>query len=211
MNIWAIVPVKPLNRAKSRLSPVLEPEQRQAFSQQMLERTIKTLQAVEAIKGILLVSRDSAALAVGRGLGAQTLTESGVPELNDSLTRATQAVKTWQANGVLVIASDIPLVTPDDLNTMLQLGRMPPSAVLAPDRRKDGTNAMLVRPPALFPYQFGPGSFERHRQSAEEAGATVKVYESETLSLDVDYPEDLDLYREKLAEFHSDESVWPTS
>ncbi len=211
MNIWAIVPVKPLNRAKSRLSPVLEPLQRQAFSRQMLERTIKTLQTVEAIQGILLVSRDSAALAVGRGLGAQTLTESGAPELNDSLTRATHAVKTWHANGVLVIASDIPLFTPGDLNAMLALGKRPPSVVLAPDRRKDGTNAMLIRPPALFPYQFGPGSFEHHRQAAEEAGASVKVYESETLSLDVDYPEDLDLYREKLAEFHSDESVWPTS
>jgi guanylyl transferase CofC like protein len=32
MSLWAIIPIKPLNRAKTRLSEVLSPEQRYEFA-----------------------------------------------------------------------------------------------------------------------------------------------------------------------------------
>jgi 2-phospho-L-lactate guanylyltransferase (CobY/MobA/RfbA family) len=63
--------------------------------------------------------------------------------------------------------------------------------VLSPDRQEDGTNAMLVVPPGLIPFAYGMESFRRHRQLAEEAGATVKIYHTESLALDIDTPEDL--------------------
>ena len=53
---------------------------------------------------------------------------------------------------------------------------------------------MLVRPPGLFPYAYGQGSFHRHVTLASEAGATVKVYHSERLALDIDVPADLEAY-----------------
>ena len=57
VNIWAIVPVKPLNRSKSRLAPVLDGKQREALSRQMLEQTLGTLNQVVGIGGILVISR----------------------------------------------------------------------------------------------------------------------------------------------------------
>jgi len=208
-NIWAIVPLKPLNRSKSRLAPVLGIEQREALSREMFVRTLKTLKQVKTIAGILVVSRDTAALSLARSLEVQTLQESGAPELNASLTRATQAVLDLNANGVLIVASDIPLLQVEDMEAMLELADSAPVTVIATDRRQDGTNAMLVRPPGLFSYAYGKGSCQKHIRAAKEAGAEVHQYNSPTLALDVDIPADLDLYRERLMAYEVSEPAWP--
>jgi len=208
-NIWVIVPLKPLNRSKSRLAPVLNIAQREALSREMFERTLVTLKQVKNIGGILVVSRDTAALALARSFEVQTLQESGAPELNASLTRATQAVIDLNANGVLIVASDIPLFQAEDIDAMIEMADSAPSVVIATDRRRDGTNAMLVRPPGLFPYAYGPGSLHKHVEAGEKAGAEIHMYDSSTLALDVDIPEDLDLYRERLMAYQVSEPAWP--
>ncbi len=209
MNTWAIVPVKPFNRSKSRLAGVLSGKQREALSRLMLEQTLRTLTEVEEISGVLVVSRDTAALSLARRYNAQTVAESGTPELNDALTRATQIViATWNARGVLVLASDIPLMRVQDIREIVALSGAPPSIVVAADRRHNGTNALLVRPPGLIPYQFGEGSFEKHVESARKMGLSAQVYSSPTIALDVDVPADLELYRDMLRERDLATPVW---
>jgi 2-phospho-L-lactate/phosphoenolpyruvate guanylyltransferase len=208
VNIWAIVPVKPFNRSKSRLAGVLSAKQRESLSRQMLEQTLQTLKQVQEITGILVISRDTAALALARQYEAQTVQETGTPELNEALTRATQVVvATWNARSVLVLASDIPLLRAQDVREVVALSDTI-GVVLASDRRHDGTNALLVRPPSLIPYQYGEGSFQRHIQESRSIGIEPKVYESPTLSLDIDVPNDLDLYREMLIERELSEPAW---
>jgi 2-phospho-L-lactate/phosphoenolpyruvate guanylyltransferase len=208
VNIWAIIPVKPFNRSKSRLAGVLSAKQRELLSRQMLEQTLQTLKQVEEITGILVISRDTAALALARHYEAQTVQESGTPELNEALTRATQVVvATWNARSVLVLASDMPLLRAQDIREVVALSDTI-GVVLASDRRHDGTNALLVRPPSLIPYRYGEGSFQRHINEARQIGIEPRVYESPTLALDIDVPVDLDLYREMLIERELSEPAW---
>jgi 2-phospho-L-lactate guanylyltransferase len=207
-NIWAIVPVKPLNRSKSRLSAVLNIEQREALSREMLERTLGILKQVEKISDILVVSRDTAALKQIRQFGVQTLQESGAPELNDSLTRATQVVGSWNASAVLIVASDIPLLQVSDIEGVIGLAGYPPTVVIATDRHQDGSNVMLVSPPGLIPYRYGVGSFHRHVEEVLAAGIEPAEFHSPTIELDVDTPDDFALYRRMLAEREIAEPVW---
>lgn len=208
MNTWAILPIKPFNRSKSRLSGVLNNAQREALSREMMEHTLSTLKQVQGLGGILVVSRDTAALSLARRFEAQTIQESGTPELNLALTRATQVVSAWNAWSVIVLASDIPLLRPEDIEEMLALGEVPNTVVIASDRRGEGTNAILMHPPALIPYCFGKGSFQKHLSEAHLAGVQVHIYQSPTLALDVDIPADLDLYREMLIERELKEPLW---
>ncbi len=208
MNTWAIVPIKPFNRSKSRLASVLNHQQREALSRKMLERTLTTLKEAEGIAGILVISRDNAALRLARRFDVQTVQESGTPELNDALTRATQVVMTWNARSVLIVASDIPLMTSKDIEAMVKLADERRVVVIASDRRGDGTNALLVRPPSLITYCYGEHSFQNHIAEATEVGAALHVYESPDLALDVDVPADLDLYRSILTERKLSEPAW---
>jgi 2-phospho-L-lactate guanylyltransferase len=193
---WAIVPVKPLYRSKSRLAEVLSPAEREELSRSMLEHTLAVLAKCEGIHGVLVVSRDPAALAVAREYGVNTVQESGSPELNEALERAAKVVTTWGAKRVLILPCDLPLVTLADVQALLANGHHVRQVAVAPDRREEGTNALLMKPPGLFELAFGVGSFPLHLQRAEEAGAVVSTIRSESLALDIDLPEDLAVYRE---------------
>jgi len=194
MNIWAIVPIKPFNRAKSRLAKVLPPEQRESLAERMFRHTLEVLISVRQIAGVMVISRDHGALAMARDYGVHTVQESGAPELNAALLRASQVIGSHGVDGVFVLPADIPFVAAEDIQEILHLGRYNTTVVLAPDARDEGTNALLVNPPGYIPFAFGGCSFRRHMMLAEEAGATVKIYRSDRIGLDIDTPDDLETY-----------------
>ncbi|MBK8026362.1 MAG: 2-phospho-L-lactate guanylyltransferase [Chloroflexi bacterium] len=195
MSIWVIIPVKPLNRAKSRLESVLTPDARARLSEFMFRRVLAAVKSTKQVAGALVISRDQHALAIARELGAHTLQESGNPELNTALTRATQVVIGWKGSAVLILPADLPLVTAEDVAAISELGLFDNTIVIATDSNRDGTNALFTRPAGIIEYAYGPSSFSRHIARAEAIGARVKVYESERLALDIDVPSDLEIYR----------------
>jgi len=193
MTLWAIVPVKPLRRGKSRLSGTLSEDERTQLNQLLLEHTLKTLSELKEIEQVLVVSRDPAALALAREYGARTVREAGSPKLNTALKRATVVAQLYATRGVLVLPADLPLITREDILVLVERAKKPPVVVIAPDRREEGTNALLICPAGLIEYDFGPGSFERHCECARQAGARLEVVSLPSLSLDLDLPEDLDM------------------
>jgi 2-phospho-L-lactate guanylyltransferase len=194
VTIWAIIPVKPLSRAKSRLESVLSPAERQQLAETMFRRVLAAVKETPQVAGTLVISRDTRALAIARDMSAHTVQESGAPELNNALMRATQVVAGWRGGAVLILPADLPLITPEDLGGMIEIGQDLQSVIIATDQNEDGTNAMLIRPPGLIDYAYGPGSFQRHVALAQEAGAKVKRYYSDRLALDIDVPADLEAY-----------------
>lgn len=198
MTLWAIVPVKPLRRGKSRLAGVLTEEERLGLNSQLLTHTVDILGEIPEIEHVLVVSRDQAALSLARAHGARTVQEKGAPELNVALTRATIVAKRYATRGVLIIPSDLPMISKEDVYAMLDMVKDPPVVVVAPDRKKTGTNALLVCPVGLIEYDYGPNSFEHHCQRARESGARLEICELPSLALDMDVPEDLELVSNEL-------------
>jgi len=191
MTLWAVVPVKPLRRGKSRLASVLSEEERTTLNRKLLAHTIETLVKIPELEQVLVISRDPEALALARYRGARTVLEDGAPHLNVALTRATVVAATYAARGILILPADLPQISEEDIRTMIKEGEEPPVVVIAPDHRKEGTNAMLINPAGLIKYVFGPNSYERHAALAEAKGAKVKILELPSLAHDVDLPEDL--------------------
>ncbi len=193
MALWAIVPVKPLRRGKSRLAKVISAEERADLNQYLLEHTIQVLSTIDEIEQILVISRDTEALSLARDLGARTVQEYGSPGLNTALTRAVEIAKSYGTCGILIIPADLPRLDAEDLKRILVHKKDPPVVVIAPDRKKEGTNALLVCPPDLIEFSYGPGSFEKHCQAALEADIRLEVCDLASLELDLDEPEDLAL------------------
>lgn len=198
MSLWVIIPVKPLKNAKSRLSPVLLPDQRFELAQAMLRHVLAVTATIQQITGVLVISRDTKALAIARETGAKTLQEGTTSNLNPALMRATMVVKSWRADAVLVLPADLPFINADDIRGLIQLA-LERSIVIATDKARDGTNALLVWPAGAIAFEYGGGSFERHIRLAESAGLQTFIYESDRLALDIDLPEDLETYQRILA------------
>ena len=120
MTLWAIVPVKPLRRGKSRLAGTLSEDERAELNRILLEHTIQTLTDLKEIEQVLVVSRDTSALALARDLGARTVQEDdGAPSLNTALKRATVVAQVYASRGVLIVPADLPLLNHDDVTTLL--------------------------------------------------------------------------------------------
>jgi len=196
MTIWAIVPVKPLRRGKSRLAGMLSEDERAELNQSLLQHTLTTLTSIKELEQVLVVSRDPHALTIARQHGARTVREDGQPQLNTALTRATVVAKVHATRGVLILPADLPLISQEDVLTLIEKVGESPVVVIAPDRHGKGTNALLICPSVLIEYDFGENSFQRHCERAKRAGARLEIVDLPSLGLDLDLPEDLELIRE---------------
>jgi len=196
MTLWAIVPVKPLRRGKSRLAGALSADERAELNLSLLNHTLKVLSGVKELEEVLIVSRDTEALKIAHQYGARTVREDGQPHLNTALTRATIMARVLATRGVLILPADLPLISQDDVLTLISKAIDPPVVVIAPDRHGKGTNALLSLPAGLIDYDFGENSFDKHCEQAKRAGARLEIVDLPSLGLDLDLPEDLEIVRE---------------
>lgn len=189
LTMFIVIPIKPFGQVKTRLSPVLSLSDRIDLSRHLLRRTI---QIAGRAGEVVVISRDASVRRLAKQAGAWALVESGT-SLNQALQQAAEWVLTRGAEVTLIVPGDLPLLRLTDLVEIIEAGRQGPSVVIAPCRRNEGTNALLLRPPNLIKFAFGPGSFERHRQAARAIGVEPIIYRSPTIALDLDLPEDLDV------------------
>jgi 2-phospho-L-lactate/phosphoenolpyruvate guanylyltransferase len=197
MTFWAILPVKPLRLGKSRLGGVLEAEERFKLNQNLLENSLKVLTAVPEIERVLVISRDPQVLALAREFKACTLQESGAHGLNTALNKATRLARSFSVQSVLAVPADLPLINVVDIQELLMLAVHPPVVVIAPDRHRIGTNALVVNPLGALRYAFGRDSFNTHCQDALCSEVRLEVAELPRLAVDLDTPDDLE-YLKKL-------------
>lgn len=211
MKLAAVVPVKALSHAKTRLSARLNREERASLTLWLLQRVVAAIQASEVVDRLALVSPDDAALEAARAQGISALRQA-TGDLNAGLDLGRRWMLDHGAEGLLVLLGDLPMSAADEVRGMAALaealaapatGDAPSAgvAVLAPDRAGTGTNALLLYPPDGLPFAFGVDSFARHLALARQRGIVVATYRAPGMAFDVDRPEDLD-------ELHA-RRLWP--
>ena len=190
MKTVAVVPVKSLREAKSRLSDALSPQERATLTHDLLDHVLDALDVSGVVDSVGVISPDFYGLSLPLWVTPIEQTRAG---LNGLLEHGRQWAISEGADALMVIFADLPLLTPDDLRNIKELGRSTGTMVLAPDRHEEGTNVMLAHPVELAHFAFGPHSFHKHQAAAREASAHVKIYKSPGTSLDIDTPDDLAL------------------
>jgi 2-phospho-L-lactate guanylyltransferase len=185
----AVVPVKSLGEAKSRLSNILSPDERALLVLDMLSHVLDTLRSSPAIDEVAVISPQPPELRLPTSVAPILQTRQG---LNDLLEQGGEWAVERGADALLVLFVDLPLISPGDISRMVKLGEKSNTIVLAPDRHGSGTNSMLAHPVALARFAFGPASFDAHRAAAMHAGANLEIYRSPGTSLDIDTLDDLD-------------------
>ena len=207
--VHAVVPIKQLARAKSRLSGALSPAERHDLALEMLSRVVQTLldcrlqvadcrlSAQPAIAEVWVVSADPTALALAEALGARTIVDRAA-NLNGALAQARTVAREAGAGALLVVHGDLPLIRQPDIAAMVQALADGADLVLAPDGAGEGTNAMGIAIDAPLSFQFEGRSFARHLAAAAWQELLVEVVRSPTLALDIDTPEALRRYRQLL-------------
>jgi len=189
MKYTALVPVKSLVTAKSRLVPDLPPNRREMLVLDMLYHVLRVLQDSKLFERVSVVSPDARVLEQVRAWGAWALIEER-PGHNPALYAAALRERAGGATALLTISADLPLLSTQEIRNLLEQSRQY-EVVLAASRDGAGTNAILVRPPLAVPYLFGPDSLQRYLEAARQRHLSHTIYGSTGLAFDIDTIVDL--------------------
>jgi 2-phospho-L-lactate/phosphoenolpyruvate guanylyltransferase len=186
MTVHAVVAVKGFERGKYRLAGVLTEAQRHLLIKTMLDDVLDALRATPGIASINVLSSDVTVLPND----VERIVDPGTG-LNVAIAQAARVLANDGAHSMLYLPADLPLITPDDISALLAVAK-DQDAVIAPDARHSGTNALLLTPPCLIEPQFGEQSFTAHVQAIRSAGSkALQVVERPGLAHDIDMPADL--------------------
>jgi 2-phospho-L-lactate guanylyltransferase len=189
--IVAVVPVKRLRHAKSRLSPGLSPADRSALALDLAARVVSALKESGAVARVAVVTPEPDLAA---HLQVEALADAG--DLNSSLARGVAWAEDLGAHSLLIIPADLPLIQPADILALISAAGDADGMTICATH-DGGTGALLLTPPDLLPPAFGPQSFQRHLTLAADAGARVRTVSLPAFETDLDTLEDLDLYRSR--------------
>ncbi len=188
---FAVVPVKDLSRAKERLSSILPQKERTALAYAMLEDVLNAIRGSRFLNRLFIVTLDERAIELATTLGIEVIRETKQEGESASVDFALKICKDIGAESALVIPGDTPLVTPADIDFILEKEKPYPSVILVPAHNEKGTNAILRKPPDIINSQFGYDSFRKHINEAISKKIPYEVYRIPNIALDIDEPADI--------------------
>jgi len=188
---YILIPVKDLTRAKQRLASMMTQEERTRLAWAMLENTFAAAARARNADRIAVVTLYPPAIELAAKYGMELIAEAEQISESASVDFGSKEAKRRGATAALRLPIDLPLVTERDIETVLDYDGSAPSVVIVPSRDGAGTNAILRRPPDLFPSRFGPGSLAKHLAEASAAKADCRVIELPGIALDIDDQNDV--------------------
>jgi 2-phospho-L-lactate guanylyltransferase len=192
---YVLIPVKDLTRAKQRLATLMSQEERTRLAWAMLENTFAEVARARGVDRVAVVTLYPPAVELAGKYGMDWIPETEQISESASVDFGSKEAIRRGATAVLRLPIDLPLITAADVERILgyhtEQGDGAPAVVIVPSRDGTGTNAILRRPPDLFPSHFGPGSLAKHLAEAERAGANCGLIELGRIALDIDDPGDV--------------------
>lgn len=185
---WLYVLARDPAGAKTRLGGILDPESRARLATAMLEDVLAACADVPFARRVVVTESP----AVGEIARRHACEVRGVPLAStlDAAVAALAHAAAGDAGRALVLASDLPLLGAADLGALIDAADVA-EVVVAPDRHRRGTNALLLSPPGVIAPAFGPGSFQRHLERARQAGARARTVSTPGTATDIDDSADL--------------------
>ena len=184
-NIYAIIPVTKFKRAKPRLSPFLNEEEREKLLKVMLHDVTDALK--KYVDKIFIISRDEDVLDYAKKLNIDTIREDEDSNLNKALTQAMKYCK-GKARKIIIVPSDVPLLGKTNVQMLIDASKSL-DFIIVPSKG-GGTNMIIMKPMAIHT-KFEGFSYKKHVQTAERKKLNPQVHDSFFMALDVNTTEDL--------------------
>ena len=194
---WALIPVKSLENAKQRLEPCLG-ELRGAFSLAMLRDILDAVSRSQTIDAVAVVTGDPDVRQLSESRSLLAIDEASAAGLNADVTHAVEILQGMDAKRITVIHADLPLATGLEIDRVCRADKNPAdtdsslTTVIIPAADRQGTNVLSFDAKHPIPFRYGPNSFNLHCEAVRETQTRFAIAESETLSIDIDEPSDLE-------------------
>lgn len=157
--VTAVVPVKPLVLAKSRLA--LPDGERRALALAFAVDTVAALSGSALVSDVVVVTSDPVVVRRMRRLGARLTRDEGAG-LGAAVRDGVRTATAWRpSSGVAVVPADLPCLRAEDVTQVLADGRTAEGAFV-PDWSRTGTTLVVYPPGREAVTSYGPQSAARH-------------------------------------------------
>ena len=184
----AIIPVKTFSKAKTRLN--LPQDCKEEICSIMLQEVLKTISDCKLVDKIVVVSKDEAALKIGRQFNSIEIfdDDSGV---NNAINLADEYLSDKEFDCSVIFPQDIPIMTSFDIDTLLGFIKPIDSVIIVPSRQFNGTNALVRYPSDLMKPRYDMGSYTHQMDSASTKTCNISIALIRRIMLDIDDESDL--------------------
>ena len=204
---FVIIPIKTFENSKNRLKSHLNDTIRMQLCELMAMDVLNAVLKNEEFDKIIIITKEKQAFSKYTNDKIIIIEENEELGINQAIKFAYNQFNIGKSDAVLILHADTPLISKDDINWMSdKLTSHESIAIIAPSLRKDGTNALLVKPANLIKFQFGKNSYEKHLELLKnKQDLEVLIFENENISLDIDIFEDLIKFNQKKSKTLSQE------
>lgn len=181
--ICIIVPVKRLKDTKSRLSDLLNIDERMKLSLYLLEDLLTITSIIDGFETIV-VGSDDEVKDIAKKFNAKFI-EDESKGVNEAVKLADSYTKEFEAS--LVIPIDLVLLEPIDLIMLYDITKdMKDGIILSPSNRLDGTNLLLRKPSLIMDTYYDMDSYLLHLHKALDQGLDVRILLNNRITHDLD-------------------------
>lgn len=191
MKIAAVIPMKSLHSAKSRLSNILTAQQRKNLAMYLLDATIKEIKKSCIISEIIIVSNDKAVKNYSclNNLKYIKDSEEGV---NKAVILADNYCIDNGINANIVIPHDLPFISAKEIDEICTISNKHHKCIIiCPSKRFDGTNILFRKPPDVIKTHYDDNSYMNHLKEAYKFKIPIESLDIVKLRFDLDTKEDL--------------------
>ena len=193
-DIWAVIPVKEFDDAKHRLSGLLSPRDRRFLAEAMLSDVLDAVAGSRLLAGVMIVTIDPRATALGEKIGARIVTDGARDGHTGSVNAGRRILERQGSGGMITIPGDIPATRASEIDAVLSAHLAAPSFTISPAHDDLGSNAVVCSPPEAVPLRFGDDSYFPHLDAARRQGIEPTVIRQPGIAVDIDHPPDLALF-----------------
>jgi 2-phospho-L-lactate guanylyltransferase len=191
--LWVVIPLKNTAASKQRLAPVLSQEARGLLALAMFEDVLTAVSGADGVRGIIVVTNDTAATEIAARFGATISTAAATDGHTAAVAAAARALHA-RGDAMLTVPGDIPLIQTADVAEIIAADAAASGFTIVPSRDRRGSNAILCSPAGSVPLQFGEDSFLPHLSAARSHGIEPAIVYSENIGMDIDEPADIETF-----------------
>ncbi|NHI94423.1 MAG: 2-phospho-L-lactate guanylyltransferase [Candidatus Lokiarchaeota archaeon] len=190
---YIIIPIKSFKNSKNRLKIKLRDDIRINLCLFMAMDVLNVVSKNKDFEKIVIITREKGAFSKFENEKINILMDNDELGINQAILTVYKNYNINEKDSVLILHSDIPSITPEDLDLIVKKANSSNKiAILVPSEKKDGTNAVYIKPANLMDFQFGKNSYEKHLEQLKKVkNIDLFVLENKNLSLDIDTYEDL--------------------
>nr|MDO8081482.1 2-phospho-L-lactate guanylyltransferase [Candidatus Freyarchaeota archaeon] len=189
MRVYVIIPFKGLTESKSRLANEISEDLRKRLVVAMLSDVVSAVSSSKKVSHLIVVTSDREIESI-LPKNTTLLLEDRPRGINQAIIEATEYSINMNAEATLVIPADLPLIKPQDIDTIISKGKSKPTIILSPSLT-GGTNILYRSPPQIIEPKFGKNSFQAHLEESRKTNIEPEIYNSPRVSLDLDEIEDV--------------------